>query len=63
MKVHASIIWTIVDVLVAVMAIINMYAVYSLRNVIKKELVKFMEIFKDELAEENVFVDPNNYLA
>lgn len=36
--VHASIIWTIVDVLVAVMAIINMYAVYSLRNVIKKEL-------------------------
>ena len=31
-------------------------------DVIKKELVKFMEIFKDELASEGVFVDPNNYL-
>lgn len=32
-------------------------------DVIKKELVSFKEIFKDELAEENVLVDPNNYLA
>ena len=32
-------------------------------DVIKKELVKFKEIFKDELTEENVVVDPNNYLA
>ena len=29
---------------------------------IKKELVNFMEIFKDELMEENVVVNPNNYL-
>ena len=36
-------------------------AVYP--DVIKKELVKFMEIFKDELKLENVVVDPNNYLA
>ena len=36
-------------------------AVYP--DVIKKELVKFMEIFKDELKEENVVVDPNNYLV
>ena len=36
-------------------------AVYP--DVIKKELVKFMEIFKDELLEENVIVDPNNYLS
>ena len=32
-------------------------------DVIKKELINFKEIFKDELAEENVLVDPNNYLA
>ena len=32
-------------------------------DVIKKELVNFKEIFKDELAEENVLVDPNNYLV
>ena len=32
-------------------------------DVIKKELVKFMEIFKDELASEGVLVDPNNYLG
>lgn len=31
-------------------------------DVIKKELVKFMEIFKDELALEGVSIDPNNYL-
>lgn len=31
-------------------------------DVIKKELVKFKEIFKDELQQENVVVDPNNYL-
>lgn len=36
-------------------------AVYP--DVIKKELVVFMETFKDELALENVKVDPNNYLA
>ena len=36
-------------------------AVYP--DVIKKELVNFMEIFKDELASEGVRVDPNNYLA
>ena len=36
-------------------------AVYP--DVIKKELVKFMEVFKDELANEGVMVDPNNYLA
>lgn len=35
-------------------------AVYP--DVIKKELVVFMETFKDELALENVKVDPNNYL-
>ena len=34
-------------------------AVYP--DVIKKELVNFMEIFKDELLEEKVVVDPNNY--
>ena len=32
-------------------------------DVIKKELVKFMEIFKDELASEGVVVNPNNYLG
>lgn len=31
-------------------------------DVIKKELVNFQEIFKEELALEGVFVDPNNYL-
>lgn len=36
-------------------------AVYP--DVIKKELVKFKEIFEDELKEEGVIVDPNNYLA
>lgn len=36
-------------------------AVYP--DVIKKELVNFMEIFKDELANERVIVDPNNYLS
>lgn len=41
-------------------AIRNTKAVYP--DVIKKELVKFMEIFKDELKEEMVSVDPNNYL-
>jgi len=35
-------------------------AVYP--DVIKKELVKFMETFKDELKEEQVIVNPNNYL-
>ena len=35
-------------------------AVYP--DVIKKELVNFMEIFKDQLMEENVVVNPNNYL-
>lgn len=36
-------------------------AVYP--DVIKKELVKFQEIFKDELTTEGVRVDPDNYLA
>ena len=36
-------------------------AVYP--DVIKKELVKFKEIFKEELALEDVMVDPENYLA
>ena len=36
-------------------------AVYP--DVIKKELVNFKEIFKDELTKEGVVVDPNNYLA
>jgi len=36
------------------------HAVYP--DVIKKELVNFKEIFKDELANENVIVDPDNYL-
>ena len=31
-------------------------------DVIKKELVKFMETFKEELSNEGVRVDPNNYL-
>ena len=32
-------------------------------DVIKKELVSFKEIFKDELTEEGVVVDVNNYLS
>lgn len=32
-------------------------------DVIKKELVKFMEIFKDELSNEGVVVELNNYLG
>lgn len=36
-------------------------AVYP--DVIKKELVNFKEIFKQELANEGVVVDPENYLA
>ncbi len=36
-------------------------AVYP--DVIKKELVKFAEIFKEELQQEKVTVDPENYLA
>ena len=32
-------------------------------DVIKKELVKFMEMFKDELVSEGVVVNPNNYLG
>ena len=35
-------------------------AVYP--DVIKKELVTFKEVFKDELMKEQVFVDPNNHL-
>ena len=35
-------------------------AVYP--DVIKKQLVKFMEIFKDELLSERVVVKPDNYL-
>ena len=35
-------------------------AVYP--DVIKKQLVKFMEIFKDELLSERVVVNPENYL-
>ena len=36
-------------------------AVYP--DVIKKELVVFMELFKDELTKEGVVVNPNNYLV
>lgn len=36
--VDSSIIWTIVDILVAIMAIINMYAIYNLREVVKNAL-------------------------
>ena len=32
-------------------------------DVIKKELVNFMEVFKDELFNEGVVVDPNNFLG
>lgn len=32
-------------------------------DVIKKELVNFMEVFKDELLNEGVVVDPNNFLG
>lgn len=35
-------------------------AVYP--DVIKKELVAFKEVFKDEILEENIFIDPDNYL-
>ncbi len=38
---RASIIWTIVDILVALMAIINMYAVLSLRKVVKREVLAY----------------------
>lgn len=40
----ASIIWTIVDILVALMAIINMYAVFSLRKVVKEELLAYKKL-------------------
>lgn len=36
--VEAKLLWNIVDVLIAFIAIINMYALYELRHVIKKEL-------------------------
>jgi len=39
--VRASILWTIVDILVAFMAIINMYAVLRLRKVVKKEVLEY----------------------
>lgn len=39
--VKASIIWTIVDILVALMAIVNMYAVISLRKDVKKECLMY----------------------
>ena len=42
-------------------AVRNTQVVYP--DVIKKELVKFKEVFADELSSEGVFVDPNNYLA
>ena len=37
--IKASIIWSIVDILVALMAIVNMYAVIVLRKVVKRELL------------------------
>jgi len=37
--IKASIIWSIVDILVALMAIVNMYAVILLRRDIKRELL------------------------
>lgn len=39
--VKASIIWNIVDILVAIMAIVNMYAVMLLRKDVKRELLIF----------------------
>lgn len=42
-------------------AVCSTKAVYP--DVIKKELVKFREIFKDELASEGVVVNPENFLA
>ena len=39
--VKASLLWNIVDVLVACMAIINMYAVIKLRKVVKKEVLEY----------------------
>ncbi len=39
--VKASVIWNIVDILVALMAILNMYAVLSLRNVVKEEVIHY----------------------
>lgn len=39
--VKASLIWSIVDILVAVMAIINMYSVLKLRKVVKKEVLEY----------------------
>ena len=37
--IKASIIWSIVDILVALMAIVNMYAVILLRRDVKRELI------------------------
>ena len=34
----------------------------STDDVIKKELVVFKETFKEELLQENILVDPENYL-
>lgn len=39
--VKAGVIWNIVDVLVALMAILNMYAVLALRKVVREEVVKY----------------------
>ena len=39
--VRASILWTIVDVLVAFMAIINMYAVIRLRKIVKYKVLEY----------------------
>lgn len=41
--VKASIIWSIVDILVALMAIFNMYAVLCLRKVVKEEVLKYLK--------------------
>ena len=44
--IKASIIWSIVDILVALMAIVNMYAVILLRREVKREFVMYNKIKK-----------------
>ena len=39
--INSSIIWKIVDIFVALMAIINMYSILNLRNVVKKDLIAY----------------------
>lgn len=39
--INSSIIWKLVDIFVALMAIINMYSLLKLRNVVKKDLISY----------------------